>query len=135
MIYLLDTNACINYLNVDDSPIARKIATLEPGDVALCSITKAELYRGAYRSSQRESNLALLGRFFSQFSSLFFDDLAAESYGRIRAELEPLGKLIGPNALLIAAIALANDLTLVTHNTREFGRVARLRIEDWEALP
>ena len=75
----------------------------------------------------------MLDRLSSQFVSLPFDDAAAEVYGRIRAALEAAGTLIGPYDLQIAAIALANDLTLITHNIREFGRVAGLRIEDWEA--
>jgi tRNA(fMet)-specific endonuclease VapC len=135
VIYLLDTNACINFLNVRDSLIRRRLTTLQPDDVVLCSVVKAELYRGAYRSTQRESNLTLLERLSSQFVSLPFDDLAAEVYGRIRAELEAIGMLIGPYDMMIAAITLANDLTLVTHNTREFGRVAGLKIEDWEVSP
>ena len=65
--------------------------------------------------------------------SLPFDDLAAEAYGRIRARLEQAGQLIGPNDLLIAAIAVAHQVTLVTHNTREFQRVEGLQIDDWEA--
>lgn len=74
----------------------------------------------------------MLERLSAQFTSLPFDDSAAEIYGRIRAELEAVGMLIGPYDMMIAAIALANDLTLVTHNTREFGRVAGLKVEDWE---
>jgi tRNA(fMet)-specific endonuclease VapC len=61
-----------------------------------------------------------------------FDDAAAEHYVRIRADLAAKGRPIGPNDLMIAAIALANRFTLVTHNTREFGRVAGLIVEDWE---
>jgi tRNA(fMet)-specific endonuclease VapC len=61
-----------------------------------------------------------------------FDDAAAEAYGRLRAELARRGTPIGPNDLMIAAIALAHDLTLVTHNTAEFSRVSGLRLEDWE---
>ena len=79
--------------------------------------------------------MALLDRLSSQLISLPFDDSAAEIYERIRAELEAVGMLIGPYDMMIAAIALANDLTLVTHNTREFGRVAGLKIEDWEVSP
>jgi tRNA(fMet)-specific endonuclease VapC len=67
------------------------------------------------------------------FRSLPFDDASAEVYGRIRAQLGAQGNLIGPNDLLIASIALANNLTLVTHNTREFSRIPELRIEDWVA--
>lgn len=58
---------------------------------------------------------------------------AAEYYGRIRAELAAQGSPIGPNDLMIAAIALANELTLVTHNVNEFSRISDLIIEDWEA--
>ena len=62
-----------------------------------------------------------------------FDDVAARSYGIIRAALETAGQSIGPNDTLIAAIALANGLTIVTHNTSEFRRVQGLLVEDWEA--
>lgn len=61
-----------------------------------------------------------------------FDDAAAVVYAEIRAALAQAGKPIGPNDLQIAAIALANDLTLVTHNTREFSRVQGLKLADWE---
>ena len=61
-----------------------------------------------------------------------FDDRAADEYGRIRAHLAGLGMLIGPNDLLIASIALANGLILVTHNTAEFSRVPGLKLEDWQ---
>jgi hypothetical protein len=62
-----------------------------------------------------------------------FDDPAADQYGTIRAALASAGTPIGPNDLLIAAIALANGLTLVTLNTTEFSRIPGLTIEDWEA--
>ena len=70
--------------------------------------------------------------FVNSFVSLPFDDQAAEEYSLIRAELEQAGTPIGPNDLMIAAIALANNVTLITHNTQEFGRVTGLQIEDWE---
>ena len=77
-------------------------------------------------------NLSQVQIFCRQFQSQPFDDLAAEEYGRIRAHLAGLGMLIGPNDLLIASIALANGLTLVTHNTREFSRIPGLKLEDWQ---
>jgi tRNA(fMet)-specific endonuclease VapC len=66
------------------------------------------------------------------FISLPFDDIAALTAGRIRAQLANLGTPIGLNDLLIASIALTHNLTLVTHNTGEFVRVKGLQIEDWE---
>jgi tRNA(fMet)-specific endonuclease VapC len=131
MTYLLDTNICISYLNDRNSAVARKLTTVRPDAIFLCQIVKAELYYGAYKSSRRQSNLALLRHFFNQFVSLPFNDQAAEAYGRIRAQLADQGTPIGPNDLIIAATAVAHNVTLVTHNTREFNRVGDLRIEDW----
>ncbi|MFU8807459.1 MAG: type II toxin-antitoxin system VapC family toxin, partial [Bradymonadaceae bacterium] len=84
------------------------------------------------RSSRVAENLDLLRRFFLPFKSVAFDDPCADHCGRVRAELAAQGTPIGPNDLLIAATALAHDLTLVTHNIREFSRVTGLRMEDWE---
>lgn len=133
MNYLLDTNACIELLNERDSLIARKLARVAPQMIVICSVVKAELYHGAYKSNKREANLDLLARFFQRFISLHFDDNAAEQYGRLRTALEKQGALIGPNDLLIASIALANNVTLITHNTNEFSRVPGLQLEDWQA--
>ncbi len=132
MTYLLDTNACIAVLNDSNSGVARKLATIPRHEVALCQIVKAELLYGTYRSSKVDSNLALLGTFFEQLSVLPFDDEATDTYGRVRAKLAVAGELIGPNDLIIAAIAVRHEATLVTHNTREFSRVAGLHLEDWE---
>lgn len=131
MIYLLDTNACIASINPGHSPVKLKLAQHSAYEIALCAVVRAELLWGAWRSSRRESNLVLLRNFFAVCPSLPFDDAAAECYGRIRADLTQKGKPIGPNDLMIAAIALASDLTLVSHNTREFSRVDGLRLEDW----
>ena len=132
MTYLLDTNACIGYLNGRSVGILQRLQNLSPQDVAVCSVVKAELFYGAMRSTHPGRTLARQQTFLDRFTSLPFDDRCAEAYGRIRARLSALGTPIGPNDLLIAAIALACDLTLVTHNTGEFGRVEGLRIEDWE---
>jgi tRNA(fMet)-specific endonuclease VapC len=133
MTYLLDTNACIELLNERDTPTAQKLAITNSRLVVVCSVVKAELYHGAFKSNRREANLDLLARFFQRFASLSFDDSAAEHYGRLRALLQKQGNLIGPNDLLIASIALANNVTLVTHNTEEFSRIPDLQMVDWQA--
>jgi tRNA(fMet)-specific endonuclease VapC len=130
LIYLLDTSTCIRYLNGQSTPTKVRLEQLQPRDVNLCSVVKPELLYGAAKSTIRERTLARLKRFFDAFTSLPFDDRSAEAYGAIRADLERQGTPIGPNDLLIAAIALANNAVLVTHNTREFGRVAGLEKED-----
>ncbi len=131
-MYLLDTNVCIRFLNRKSQSIIEKLKTLSPGDIYLCSVVKAELLYGAYKSKKLQKNLQLQEEFFKRFRSLYFDDNAAETYGKIRASLETQGQVIGPNDLLIAAIAVANNFVLVTHNTREFGRIKELMVEDWE---
>ncbi len=132
MIYLLDTNTCIRFLNRRHSPVKDRLAARSPADIRLCSMVKAELYCGAYRSARRDENLALLEEFFARVISLPFDDRAASVSGQIRAALSLTGQLIGPNDLVIAAIALVNEVTLVTHNVGEFGHVPGLIMEDWE---
>ncbi len=94
-------------------------------------MTKAELYYGARKSERVEHNLGVLSRFFDPFPSLQFDDRAAEEYGLIRADLERAGTPIGPNDLLIAALARSRDLTLMSFNVREFERVIGLRVANW----
>ncbi|WP_419756919.1 type II toxin-antitoxin system VapC family toxin [Anabaena sp. FACHB-595] len=103
-------------------------------DIAVCSVVKAELFYGAMKSNNPERTLARQQQFLNLFVSLPFDDVTALTYGRIRAALAISGTPIGPNDLQIAAIALVNNLILVTHNTSEFNRVNGLQIEDWEAV-
>jgi tRNA(fMet)-specific endonuclease VapC len=130
--YLLDTNVCIQFLTNRSASVIARLQSTKPGDVVLCSVVKAELIFGAHKSARREANLRTLEAFFKPFVSLAFDDEAARAAGEIRAELQRGGTPVGPNDLLIAAIAIASGLTLVTHNTDEFGQVAGLALEDWQ---
>jgi len=131
-MYLLDTNACIRVLNGTSTPLIARMRSHAPSEIRVSSVTRAELLYGARRSARVAENLRLLAAFFAPLVSLPFDDSCAERYGALRASLAASGRPIGPNDLLIAATALAHDVTLVTHNLREFSRVAGLKIEDWE---
>jgi tRNA(fMet)-specific endonuclease VapC len=133
MKYLLDSNTCIRFLNQRSPAIIDRLTDTPDEDIFVCSVVKAEMFYGSERSTRRERNLAVQRAFFGRYASLPFDDAAAEKYAVVRADLETRGQLIGANDLLIAAIALAHDLTLVTHNLSEFSRVTGLRLEDWEA--
>ncbi len=133
MKYLLDTNTCIRYLTRRAPNIVAKMPTVPPSDIAVCSIVKAELFFGSAKSNASEKTLAGQREFMNQFHSFPFDDAAALQYAHIRAQLEKRGTPIGPNDLMIAAITMANNLILVTHNIAEFSRVEGLKIEDWEA--
>jgi len=134
MGFLLDSNVCIRALNDLHSSVARKIAKTPPDNINLCTVVQTELYYGAYRSSRIEENLAVLARFFSLFKVLPFDSQAAIKMAQVRAQLARKGTPIGAYDLQIVAIALVNNLILVTHNTREFKRIEELQIEDWEEL-
>lgn len=132
MTYLLDTNPCIRYLNAASDTLRRRFEAAGDGRLAVCSVVKAELFFGALKSQSPEKSLTALRDFLSRFISYSFDDTAAIEYARIRAELERRGTPIGANDLMIAAIAIRNSLTLVTHNVGEFRRVGGLTVEDWE---
>jgi tRNA(fMet)-specific endonuclease VapC len=132
MTWLLDTNACIRYLNGRSPKLRAKFDTSDPAHIRVCSVVKAELFFGAARSSNPIQTQANQQLFLSRFPSLPFDDSAAEVYAEIRSDLVQRGLVIGPNDLMIASICQANDVILVTHNVNEFGRVASLKIEDWE---
>lgn len=131
-MYLLDSNVCVRLLNQKHAGIEGHFRACDPLEISLCSIVKAELLYGARHSQHIETNLQKLTLFFSPLGSLPFDDSCAETYARIRHDLSIQGRLIGPNDLLIAAIAVAHDAVLVTHNQKEFCRVAGLRLTDWE---
>jgi tRNA(fMet)-specific endonuclease VapC len=132
MTWLLDTNACIRYLNGQSPALKAKLETVPEVEVSVCSVVKAELFFGAALSRDPAATIAAQRLFLSRFRSLPFDDAAAEAYAGIRAALKAGGQLIGPNDLMIAAICLAGDIILVTHNVKEFGRVNGLNTEDWE---
>ena len=111
--------------------LVARLRAEDPSSLRVSSVTRAELLYGARHSQRVAANLRLLEDFFAPILSLPFDDLCAEHYGAIRADLAATGRLIGPNDLLIAATARAHDLTLVTHDEREFSRVVGLKVADW----
>ncbi|MEI8346623.1 MAG: type II toxin-antitoxin system VapC family toxin [Pseudomonadota bacterium] len=130
-MYLLDTNICIGLLNNKDSVFLKNLQKLLPDEVFLCSIVKAELIFGAKKSLHREKNEKKLKIFFHEFECLPFDDQAAECYGEIRSYLEMAGDPVGSNDLLIAAIAIRHDFTLITRNVREFFKISSLKMIEW----
>jgi len=132
MTYLLDTNTCIRHLNQRSQVITERLLAIPEAEIALCSVVKAELYFGATKSNNPEQTMLKQPAFAERFVSLSFDDASAIVYARIRADLERAGAPIGANDLMIASIVVANDLTLVTNNLREFSRIAGLKVESWE---
>lgn len=132
MKFLLDSNTCIQFLNDSHAGVKRQLLAHHPSDLVLCSVVKAALLYGAYRSARVAANLQRLTIFFEPMRSLPFDDDCVHTYGQLRAVLAGKGASIGANDLLIAAIGLTHNLTVVTHNTREFARIDGLKLQDWE---
>jgi len=131
MPFLLDTNSWIFYLKNPSGTVAGRLASVSPLEIRLCSIVKAELLHGAEKYGNRSHRLQVLTNLFSRFLSLPFDDKAGEVYAPMRHALEVAGQVIGSDDLLIAAICIAHNLTIVTNNVAEFARVPGLQVEDW----
>lgn len=129
MKYLLDANAVIALMKGNDAFLAT-LRKHSPQDFAISAIVAHELFYGAYKSLRTSENLARIDAL--QFQILEFDQDDARKAGEIRAMLNAAGTPIGPYDVLIAGQAVSRDLTLITHNFKEFGRIAGLRIEDWE---
>ena len=130
MRWMLDTDSCIALIKKHEAAL-RKLRGKSIGQVGLSSITLGELAYGAARSSRPGETRDALGEFLLALEVAPFDEEAALRYGDVRASLASRGKPIGPLDTLIAGHALAIGAILVTHNTREFSRVAGLRLEDW----
>ena len=131
MIYLLDTNI-ISYWMRGDEKLINKIRKHKPSDLSICTITLAEIYYGIEKSPvKKKERRNKIQRICSQLEIYPFDDLAARKYSMIRTQLEKDGIAISERDLQIASIAMANKLVAVTHNVKEFKRVANLEVEDW----
>ena len=134
MNYLLDTNVCIALINDSSSKVRARFvqATRAKATVATCSIVAHELWYGVAKSHQVEHNARALAAFLGSKVMLYdYSEQDARAAGEIRAELERQGQRIGEYDTLIAGQAFSRNLILVTANTREFGRVEGLVVEDW----
>jgi tRNA(fMet)-specific endonuclease VapC len=131
MRYLLDANVVVGLLNDATSKLAQRVRRERPADIAISAVVAHELFYGAFKSRRATENVALIDSL--QFVVLEFDKEDARHAGEVRALLASRGTPIGPYDVLIAGQAKARNLTLVTHNTNEFGRVPGLRFDDWQA--
>lgn len=129
MKFLLDTNAVIAILNKKSNFIA-KLKQYRPADFGIPAIVLFELYYGAEKSQRAEENLTNIERL--PFEIVPFSAIDARLCGKIRADLEKIGKPIGAYDVQIVAQAKSRNLTLITHNVKEFQRVNDLVIQDWE---
>ena len=129
MVRILDTDTCIEILRGNRNVLERRQSVTD--EVATTWITAAELFYGAAKSQASARNKKLLVEFLATLRVIGMDSTAAEKFGQIKAELEQAGQQLADADLLIAAIALTQNATLITGNTRHYQRVAGLQLEDW----
>ncbi len=130
-MYLLDTNI-VSYWMRGDKRIIGRIRKHAPADLSLSTITLAEILYGIEKSPLKKRERRLKIEKISSLLDLYsFDEAAAGKYAVIRAQLEREGRVISERDTRIASIAMANRLTVVTHNIKEFGRIGKLKVEDW----
>lgn len=131
MRYMLDTNICIYAIKHKPEQVFQRLQEHDPSEICISSVTYAELIYGVERSNAVMRNRIALTVLLSNIEVLPFDSLAAESYGKVRDELEKAGTPIGPLDTMIAGHARSLNYTVVTNNTREFERVSGLQLENW----
>ena len=131
MIFCLDTNVIVRALRGGGAAVAERLRTLQPEQIKVPEMVRAELLTGARKSARPVENEDLVKRFLTPFALLPFSGDAVEHYADIRVRLERAGTLIGPNDLVIAATARSVAATLITANLGEFRRVPGLQCMDW----
>ncbi len=129
--YMLDTDTCSYIMKRSNDAVLKRLQQVPVGDLCISVITKSQLLFGVELSPRRQQNEVALNAFLRYVEVLDFPDEASLHYAKIRADLKTLGTMIGANDLFIAAHARSLGLMLVTNNTREFGRVRDLAIENW----
>jgi tRNA(fMet)-specific endonuclease VapC len=128
--YLLDTDTLIYWLKGNRN-IEKKALQISLEHIGYSIISKAELFYGAYNSKSVQRNLDNLNKIDQVLTLVYLEETAAECFGKLKAELKQQGNIIMDADLLIASIAIANDLVLVTNNMRHFQRIASLKVENW----
>lgn len=131
MRYMLDTNICIYAIKHKPKQVFLRLQEHDPSEVCISAVTYAELVHGVEKSKAIEKNRVALALLLANIEIMDFDSLAAESYGKVRADLETAGTPIGPLDMMIAGHAKSLGYTVVTNNTREFERVKDLQLENW----
>lgn len=128
--YLLDTNIISDLVRHPQGLVFQRIATVGEDSICTSIIVVCELRFGAVKSGS-PCLVQQLERILEVLPILFLEPPVDQHYAAIRTQLEQAGTPISPNDLLIAAHALALNLTLVTANTREFERVPALSLDNW----
>lgn len=130
MKYLLDTDICIYWLK-GRTAVRDKINEIGQTEIAICVITASELYFGAYNSSKIEKNLITAETFIRSIPVIPLSNNTLKKFGQLKAQLRQAGTSVADFDLLIASVALTEDLILVTNNTRHYQRIIGLKLDNW----
>ncbi len=129
-MYLLDTDHCI-FLLRRHVAVCERFDQLSTERAYISIVTAGELLFGAYWSTRVEHNLSEANRFLDLVPILPLTRSIVDRFARVKADLYRAGRKLEDPDVLIAASALENGLTLVTHNTAHYERIVGLEIEDW----
>lgn len=128
---MLDTNILIYAIKKHPPSVIDRLLECDPEDVCISSIAYSEILYGVEKSALKEKNWLALTLMLTRIKIFNYDEKASEEYGKIRANLESRGCIIGPLDLLIASHAKSRNCILITNNEKEFKRVKGLQIENW----
>lgn len=131
MKVMLDTNICTYLIKQQPPNVLDRFLSHPVGDIAISSITVAELAYGVSKSRHVSKNRHAIEQFLAPLEIAAYDQAAAWSYGRLRGQLEAKGTLIGSMDMLIAAHVLSLGVRLVSNNLKEFRQVSSLRLGNW----
>ncbi len=129
MKYLLDTNICSAHMRRSGALAHRLFQYYS--SIAVPTVVIAELFSGDYQRNDPEALLAQIEDLVGEFTILSFDLASAKIFGQIKGTLRPRGISISASDLMIGSVAIAHNLTLVTHNTADFLQIPDLRLEEW----
>ena len=132
--WMLDTSTLSDLIRNPRGMLVQRLSATDPDALCTSIVVACELRFGARRKGSQVLTQRV-EQLLDTLTVLPLDEPADEHYADIRAELERAGTPIGSHDLFIAAHARSRDMTLITHNMREFTRVPGLRVEDWLAAP
>lgn len=124
----LDTDFLVNFLRNSKEEVEFIKQNELNRDLATTYINLFELYYGAYKSSEKQKNLQAISALINRINILNFSDESVNKAGEILAKLEKGGKIIEFRDLFIGTIALVNNYSIKTNNTKHFGRIEGLKI-------
>lgn len=129
--YLLDTNICIYIINKRPPEVFERFRRIKLMQLHIPTIVISELYFGLEKNQSHKRNESFLENFIAPLSVTGFSIEAAKHAAKIRHRLHRQGTPVGAYDIQIAAVALAEDMVLLTNNTKEFERIEDLKLENW----